>query len=40
MVIVALAMLRSLNLCVAAMLGLAPFLASRLAAWIHERSRG
>jgi len=36
MFIVALALLPTLNLCVAAMFGLAPFLASRLAAWIHE----
>jgi hypothetical protein len=39
MFIVALALLRTLSLCVAALLGLAPFFASRLAAWIHELSR-
>jgi hypothetical protein len=38
--IVALALLRTLNPCVAAVLGLASFLSSRLAAWIHELSRG
>ncbi len=34
--IVLLTLFRGLNLCAVAMLGLAPFLASRIGAWIRE----
>ena len=38
--IVVLTLFRGLNLCVVAVLGLAPFLASRIGAWIRETANG